>query len=191
MQSLLQSFSHPHKHKNPRIPLLKWYPGISFILASYRQITGKLNYFIPIIWKDIGLRGEPAREDGSSAGAVMCEHSDWAKTVQFILTFSEALKKSFVSAPLSLYHRRRKKPNIHSFAIPSGSCDLFAFFELTDRLTEAECLIFLSGRIFCIFPVILLSYSKAVPDFAHNPGTALPYILYKFPYKFNLRFYYG
>lgn len=50
---------------------------------------------------------------------------------------------------------------------------------------------FAERRIFCIFPVILLSYSKAVPDFAHNPGTALPYILYKFPYKFNLRFYYG
>lgn len=27
-------------------------------------------------------------------------------------------------------------------------------------------------------PVILLLYSKAVPDFAHNPGTALPYIYY-------------
>ena len=75
MQVKMQVKISPINAKNPDYHI-SGNPGISFILASYRQITGKLKYLIPVIGKDIGLRGKPAREYGGSAGAVMCEHSN-------------------------------------------------------------------------------------------------------------------
>ena len=45
----------PINAKNPRITTIEVISGDKFILASYRQITGKLKYLIPVIGKDIGL----------------------------------------------------------------------------------------------------------------------------------------